>query len=65
VTTKEPFQLVITAPARRGIADKLTQTAAAAAVIEFRTTAVVSKPQRVGKSLRDDLAGIWPARRGA
>jgi mRNA interferase RelE/StbE len=65
VTAKEPFQLVLTPPARRGIAHKLTQAAAAAAVIDFLTTALVSKRQRVGKPLQDDLAGIWSARRGA
>ena len=28
------------------------------------TTALVANPRRVGKQLRDDLAGIWSARRG-
>ncbi|MBA2309327.1 MAG: type II toxin-antitoxin system RelE/ParE family toxin, partial [Pseudonocardiales bacterium] len=27
-------------------------------------TALVDSPYRVGKQLRDDLAGIWSARRG-
>lgn len=36
----------------------------AAAVIDFITTALVEQPRRVGKPLRDDLAGIWAARRG-
>ena len=36
----------------------------AAAVIEFLTTALTHHPHRVGKPLRDDLAGVWSARRG-
>jgi mRNA-degrading endonuclease RelE of RelBE toxin-antitoxin system len=28
------------------------------------TTALVANPHRVGKQLRNDLAGIWSARRG-
>jgi len=38
--------------------------AVAAAVIEFVTTALLDNPHRVGKPLRDDLGGIWSARRG-
>jgi mRNA interferase RelE/StbE len=33
-------------------------------VIDFLTTALIENPQRVGKQLRGDLAGIWSARRG-
>jgi mRNA-degrading endonuclease RelE of RelBE toxin-antitoxin system len=33
-------------------------------VIDFMTTALVNNPHRVGKQLRNDLAGIWSARRG-
>lgn len=36
----------------------------AAAVTEFLTMALVDNPHRVGKELRDDLAGIGSARRG-
>ena len=36
----------------------------AAAVTEFVTMALVDNPHRVGKELRDDLAGIGSARRG-
>ena len=36
----------------------------AAAVIDFLTTALATQPQRVGKPLRDELAGVWAARRG-
>ena len=38
--------------------------AVAVAVIDFITTALLENPRRVGKPLRDDLAGIWSARRG-
>jgi mRNA-degrading endonuclease RelE of RelBE toxin-antitoxin system len=43
--------------------DKLPEPVAVA-VIDFLTTALVGNPHRVGKPLRDDLAGIWSARRG-
>ena len=58
-----PYELVLAPPARRAIADRLPE-AVAAAVIDFLTTALISTPQRVGKPLRDDLAGVWSARRG-
>ena len=58
-----PYGLVVTPPARRAIESGLTE-AAATAVIDFMTTALIEKPHRVGKPLRDDLAGIWSARRG-
>ena len=57
------YELVLTPPARRALTEKLPEPVAAA-VIEFLTTALVRQPDRVGKSLRDDLAGIWSARRG-
>jgi mRNA interferase RelE/StbE len=63
VTTREPYELVLTPPAQRAIADKLPE-AVATAVIDFLTTALIANPQRVGKPLREDLAGIWSARRG-
>lgn len=59
----QPYDLVVTPPAQRAIADKLPE-AVAVAVIDFLTTALIENPQRVGKQLRDDLAGIWSARRG-
>jgi mRNA interferase RelE/StbE len=57
------YEVVLTPPARRALAETLPEVVAAA-VIEFITTALVSQPHRVGKPLRDDLAGIWSARRG-
>lgn len=56
------YELVLTPPAPRALTDKLPEPVAAA-VIEFLTTALVRQPHRVGKPLRDDLAGIWSARR--
>jgi len=63
VTQPPEYELVLTPPARRAVAEKLSE-AVAAAVIDFLTTALVANPHRVGKPLRDDLAGIWSARRG-
>lgn len=45
------------------MASKLPE-AVAAAVIDFLTTALIQNPYRVGKELRNDLAGIWSTRRG-
>lgn len=59
----QPYELVLTPPAQRAITDKLPE-AVAAAVIDFLTSTLVERPHRVGKQLRDDLAGIWSARRG-
>jgi len=36
----------------------------ATSVIDFLTTALLDNPHRVGKPLRDDLDGMWSARRG-
>lgn len=57
------YELVLTAPARRALADRLPE-AVATAVIDFLTSALVQDPRRVGKPLRGELAGIWSARRG-
>jgi len=61
--TDAAYELVLTAPARRALAEELPEAVAAAA-IEFLTTAVVREPRRVGKPLRRELEGIWSARRG-
>ena len=57
------YELVLTPPATRAIRSGLPETVAAA-VIEFLTGALVENPQRVGKQLRGELAGIFAARRG-
>lgn len=61
--TDPGYEIVLTSPARRAIADELPE-AVATAVIDFITTALLENPHRVGKPLRDDLDGIWSARRG-
>jgi mRNA interferase RelE/StbE len=59
----DEYELVLTPPAPRALTGKLPEPVAAA-VIEFLTTALIHQPYRVGKPLRDDLAGVWSARRG-
>ena len=61
--TQDLYELVLTPPARRAIEDVLPE-AVAVAVIDFVTTALLDNPRRVGKPLRDDMAGVWAARRG-
>ena len=58
----DDYELVLTPPAQRAI-EKLPG-AVAVAVVDFLTTALVANPRRVGKPLRDDLVGVWSARRG-
>lgn len=57
------YELVLTPPARQAITDRVPEAVAAAA-IDFLTTALIVQPKTVGKPLRDNLAGIWSARRG-
>jgi mRNA interferase RelE/StbE len=63
VSEQEAYELVLTPPAQRALTGKLPETVAAV-VIEFLTTTLIRQPTRVGKPLRDDLAGVWSARRG-
>jgi mRNA-degrading endonuclease RelE of RelBE toxin-antitoxin system len=63
MTDGSSYELVLTPPAIRAIRSGLPESVAAA-VIEFVTGALVANPQRVGKPLRGDLAGIHSARRG-
>jgi mRNA interferase RelE/StbE len=63
VSDDGPYEPVLTPPAQRALTGKLPE-AVAAAVIEFLATALIRQPARAGKPLRDDLAGIWSARRG-
>jgi mRNA interferase RelE/StbE len=63
VSSADNYELVLTPPARRALTGKLPEPVAAA-VIEFLTTSLIQQPYRVGKPLRDDLAGLWSARRG-
>lgn len=61
--TDSAYEIVLTPPARRAVADQLPE-AVATAVIDFITSALLGNPHRVGEALRDDLDGIWSARRG-
>lgn len=63
MTDPAPYELVLTPPAIRAIQERLPEPVTAAAV-EFLTTVLMANPQRIGKELRDDLTGIWSARRG-
>lgn len=57
------YELVVAGPAARAIAEQLPE-AVSAAVIEFLTSALLDDPRRVGRELRNELAGIFSARRG-
>jgi len=57
------YELVVTAPAARAIRETLPE-AVAFAVIDFITGALLDNPKRVGAPLRDELEGVWSARRG-
>ncbi len=59
-----PYELLVSGPAARTISEDLPE-AVAAAVIELITGALLENPQRVGRELRNELTGIWSARRGA
>ena len=60
---EEAYDLVMTPPAVRAVSSELPE-GVAAAVIEFVTGALVENQRRVGKALREPLAGIHAARRG-
>jgi mRNA-degrading endonuclease RelE of RelBE toxin-antitoxin system len=63
VSSRDRYELVLAPPAIRAVQSGLPE-AVAAAVIEFITGALLENPQRVGKPLRGELAGIHSARRG-
>ncbi len=58
-----PYELGLTRPARRAISELLPEDVAASAV-EFITGPLLEAPYRVGKPLRDKLAGFHSARLG-
>jgi len=58
------YDLVVASPAARAIGETLPE-AVSAAVVEFITTALIDNPQRAGRPLRNELAGIHSARRGS
>ena len=57
------YDLVVAGPAARAIGEELPENVAAA-VIDFITRSLLDNPQRVGRELRNELAGIHSARRG-
>lgn len=57
------YELIVSRPAARAIGEGLPE-AVSAAVVEFITGALIDNPQRVGRALRNELAGIHSARRG-
>lgn len=59
----DAFELGTAPPARRALADRLPSEVAAAAA-EFITGPLLANPQRVGKPLGEELAGIYSARLG-
>ncbi len=63
MSAESEYELIVTPPAARAIAEQLPESVAAA-VIEFLTGSLILEPRRVGKPLRRELAGIWSARRG-
>ena len=56
------YRLVVTATAERALA-RLPE-GIAAAVVEFMVGALTETPRRVGHPLRQELIGLWAARRG-
>ena len=61
--TESPYEIVVTAPAAKAIRETLPE-AVAFAVIDFITGPLRENPQRVGAALRNELEGVWSARRG-
>ena len=57
------YEIVVVRPAATIIAEQLPEPVAAA-VIELITGPMLDNPRRVGVALRDDLEGLWSARRG-
>ena len=61
--TADPYELGMARPARRAISETLPEDIATAAV-EFITGPLLEIPRRIGKPLRDELAGFYSARLG-
>lgn len=59
----EPYELVLARPAARAIAEELPESIATA-LIDFVTGPLIQNPHRVGRALRNELAGVHSARRG-
>jgi mRNA-degrading endonuclease RelE of RelBE toxin-antitoxin system len=61
--TAEVYELFVARPTARAIAEELPEPVAAA-VIELITGSLLENPRRVGQELRNELTGIFSARRG-
>ena len=61
--TGASYTVTLLTPARRAIAEKLAEVAAAA-VLELCAGALAENPHRVGKRLFGPLTGCYGARRG-
>ena len=61
--SESSYELVVSRSAASAIGESLPE-AVSAAVVEFITGALLDNPQRVGRALRNELAGIHSARRG-
>ncbi len=61
--TDPTYEIVVTAPAARAIRETLPE-AIAFAVIDFITGPLRENPRRIGAALRNELEGVWSARRG-
>jgi mRNA-degrading endonuclease RelE of RelBE toxin-antitoxin system len=57
------YEIVVTAPAARAIRETLPD-AVVFVVIDFITGPLLDNPRRVGAPFRDELEGVWSARRG-
>ncbi|NOX31029.1 MAG: type II toxin-antitoxin system RelE/ParE family toxin [Actinobacteria bacterium] len=62
--TEAGYELIVARPAARAIAEDLPE-AVSTAVIDFITGSLIENPRRVGRELRNELAGIHSARRGS
>ena len=60
----EPYTVRLAGPVVRTIERDLSESVAAA-VIEFLTGTLPENPRRVGHALRNELTGLWSARRGS
>ncbi len=57
------YEVILSPGARRALSDELPE-AVAAACFEFIVGPLAENPRRVGKPLRNELAGTYSARRG-
>jgi mRNA-degrading endonuclease RelE of RelBE toxin-antitoxin system len=62
--TDSCYELIVARPAAKTIAETLPEPVAAA-VIDFITGSLLDNPRRVGRELRNELAGVHSARRGS